>query len=127
MSQLRKIIYEFRLEVSTIILILGVFMAMVGFFGLSPDLAPGPIKSMLDAVGDWYLWFIIIGPFLAIFGVWYASDYIRKAKEFESLIETTSKAKFVKNLDRIEELAWFLTYKHQVKVAEKKKAFKIKK
>lgn len=126
-SQIKETMHEYRLEISTVVLILGAFMSLVGFFGLYPSNAPNPISSMLDSIGNWYLWFIIVGPFLIIFGVWYATDYVKKAKEFESLIGTTSKAKFVKNLDRIEELAWFLTYKHQVKVAGKKMEFKIKK
>jgi hypothetical protein len=39
----------------------------------------------------------------------YAGDTIRKYREFDKLIDTDSKAKFVQNQDRIEYLAWLLS------------------
>ncbi len=67
------------------------------------------------------------GPIILIAGGWYFFDNLRKRKEFKELMETTSKAKFIRNMDRAEFLAWKLTMDHQKQLMDKKKEFHIKK
>ena len=126
MGLLKNIFQEKKLEISVILLCVGTLVSLIGFAGLYADEFPSVLTSMADTVGDWYLWFVLIGPILLMVGIYFIFDSHRKRKEFEELIATTSKAKFVKNMDRIEELAWHLTRKHQMQVAEKKAKFRIK-
>ena len=52
-------------------------------------------------------------------------DFFKKTRELASLIDTPSKAKFVRNLDDIEYLAWVLPQRFEDKVIAKKKEFKL--
>ncbi len=58
-------------------------------------------------------------------GAFYFGDTIKKHREFNKLIDTDSKAKFVQNQDRIEYLAWLLSARFEKKVQEKKKEFRL--
>jgi hypothetical protein len=47
-------------------------------------------------------------------------------REYERLMETKSKATFIRNQDRIEELAFTLTENHRRRLQEKKEELKIR-
>ncbi len=63
---------------------------------------------------------------MLIAGAWYFFDNVKMRREFKELMETTSKAKFIRNLDRVEYLAWKLTPDHQNQLTKKKSEFHIK-
>ena len=48
-------------------------------------------------------------------------DFVKKTRELSKLIDTPSKAKFVRNLDDIEYLGWVLPGRYEKKVLDKKK------
>lgn len=79
-----------------------------------------------DVLGDWAYWVLIIALAMIIIGGYYIYSFRTMLKEFRNLIDENSKARFIKNLDRIEELAWRLHPKYEKIVIEKKKEFKIK-
>ena len=121
---------EFRLEVGLIILIAGLIFTILGvahFFvpqkaPLEPDFLTDLVRNK---IGDWIIWLVFWGPILLLAGVFYAGDTIRKFREFNRLMDTDSKAKFVQNQDRIEYLAWLLSARLENRVQEKKREFKI--
>lgn len=124
---MKRFFITYTLHFSLVVLILGIFFTILGIFGVFYSyLAPDFIKDILDVVGDWMFWCVLVGPLMVIIGGLYFGDNIAKRKEFKELIETTSKAKFIRNMDQIEYLAWKLTSKHQSLVMEKKEEFKIK-
>jgi len=127
MSALNRFLRRFSLELTVLAVMLGAIMLTFGIFGYKPDWAPSVLSGIIDGIGNWYLWLIFIGPFLLIGGLYYIIDGFRKRREFMELIDTGSKAKFVKNYDRIEELAYSLSEKHQRMVAEKRAEFRMKK
>ncbi len=86
----------------------------------------GMILWSYDLVGNWAFWFVIPGLVMIIFGSYYLYDFFRKLKEFNNLMETKSKAKFIKNIDRVEELAWRLHPRYERLVIERKKKYKIR-
>ncbi len=100
-------------------IVLTVFLADRYAFGLGK--APGILGEIDAHIGDWMVWLIVLGPLLLIIGGYYFVDTIRKRREFARLIATDSKAKFVRNQDRIEFLAWILG-RHYYQQSEKKKA-----
>jgi hypothetical protein len=79
-----------------------------------------------ELLGDWSYWLIVIGFILLIGGSYYMFVFLRQLKEYKSLINEPSKAKFIKNLDRLEELAWRLHPRYERIVIDRKKKFKIK-
>jgi hypothetical protein len=79
-----------------------------------------------DAVGNWAFWLLILGLLLLVPGIYYLMVFIKQMKEFRELMKTDSKALFIKNQDRIEELAWRLHPKYERMVIEKKLKLKVK-
>jgi uncharacterized membrane protein len=112
-----------------LLLILGIILTLLGILGvfIINDDSPKYLKDLNDSVGNWIYWCILVGPVVIIAGAWYFFDNRQKRKEFKELMETTSKAKFIRNMDRAEFLAWKLTVDHQKQLIEKKKELHIKK
>jgi hypothetical protein len=116
-----------------LLLILGIILTILGIYGVfifDENADPPPPSSMvnlMDSIGNWIFWCVLVGPVVLIAGGWYFFDNRQKRKEFRELMETTSKAKFIRNLDRAEFLAWKLTLEHQKQLIEKKKELHIKK
>jgi hypothetical protein len=126
---IKRTLTTHALKLGLIFFILGILLTIVGILGVfvvNSD-SDESLKNFIDSFGNWIYWCMLAGPFVLIGGGWYFFDNINKRKEFRELIETTSKAKFIRNLDRIEFLAWKLTPEHQEKLFEKKKEFHIKK
>lgn len=122
---------EWRLEIGVMILIIGITLTIliVGNF-LVPDTCSSPPDFACDIIrnkiGNWMVWFFVAGPIFLLAGIFYVGDTVRKYREFNRLIDTDSKAKFVQNQDRIEYLAWLLSSRLEKRVEKKKKEFKIK-
>ncbi len=105
----------------------GALLTLIGLKGAYfPDLSIPLINEVVRDVGPWISWIAVIGPLLLIGGGWVLGDGILKRKEFNRLIGTTSKSAFVRNLDRLEQLAWLLSADHEEKVWERKRHFHVK-
>jgi hypothetical protein len=108
---------ELRYELSALFLVLGV-LAMV--FSLThyliPRESPDWLRSIHSAIGEYKVWELFLGFLAVLAGGFYFVDTIRKEREFERLISTTSKELFVKNMKRIETL----TYEHLPSAYEKR-------
>ncbi|MDD4308474.1 MAG: DUF3198 domain-containing protein [Thermoplasmata archaeon] len=79
-----------------------------------------------ELVGNWAFWFFIIGLVLLVPGIYYLVTFVRQLREFRELMKTDSKALFIKNQDRIEELAWRLHPDYERLVIDKKAKLKVK-
>lgn len=125
---LKRIFTTYTLHFGLILLLLGIPLTIFGVFGvfLPPPDSLNALKGIIDSIGNWKYWCVLLGPVLIIAGGWYFFDNLTKRREFHELMENTSKAKFIRNLDRVEYLAWRLTPKHQSLFIEKKKGFRIK-
>jgi len=119
---------ELRYELSALFFALGI-LGMV--FSLTQYLAsaqsPDWLKSIHRAVGEYVVWEAFLGFLAVLAGGFYFVDTIRKEREFERLISTTSKELFVKNMRRIEELTYdHLPSAYERRFLEKKREFRIK-
>lgn len=128
MSRMPKsILTEYRLELSGMFIVLFGFLTVVGVIGtfLQDDLPSYLVflTDLTDPVGSWCYWFVLIGPLGLVVAAWWMYDYVKKSRKLERLIETPSKAKFVRNLDDIEYLAWSLPHRFEQKVLRKKRDF----
>lgn len=119
---------EFRYEVSALVLAVGV-LAMV--FSLTqwvmPTQSPEWLRSIHQAIGNYVIWEGFLGFLAVLAGGFYFVDTIRKEREFERLITTTSKELFVKNMKRIEELTYdHLPSAYERRFLEKRREFRIR-
>ncbi len=126
---MRKFFHENKLGLSTIGIIVGlplILASALSFMYSTGEENSDLIQFSYDLFGDWAFWIIIPGLLMLIIGSYFVYDFYRKMKEFRSLMTIESKAKFIKNLDRIEFLAWRLHPNYERVVIEKKKKYKIR-
>jgi H+/Cl- antiporter ClcA len=123
----KSILTEYRLELGSFLgLLLGV-LTVIGIVGVFFDGTLPTYLSVLtdlsDPFGSWVYWLLIAGPIGLTVCIWWIYDFMSKTRKLAKLIETPSKAKFVRNLDDIEYLAWSLPQRYEDQVLGKKKEF----
>lgn len=118
---------EYRLELSSMLIVLFAFLTIIGvvgvFFENSLPSYLSFLKDLTEPAGSWAYWFVAIGPIGLVVSIWWLYDYVKKTRELADLIDTPSRAKFVRNLDDIEYLAWSLPRRYEKQVIQKKKDF----
>lgn len=118
---------EVKLELSYVVFALGVLMSLLAAFHyLLRAHLPAAVIDLLNDIGNWIIWFVVVGPLLAFVGGWYFVDLLRKQREFERLINVNSKAHFVRNQARLETLAWYLRSDYEERIIEQKRRWKIR-
>jgi hypothetical protein len=91
-----------------------------------PTFLKGGFAELADGVGRWrYPLFFASGAALGV-SIYLAYTTWKKRNEFEELMDTDSKAEFIKSLEDLEYLAYQLGPKYEEKVWDKKQTFKIK-
>lgn len=127
-------IYDYADLISVLLLVLSISSTILGGATAYKDALPttGPLgflsylKPATQMIGNWYLWLVFLGPLgIIIFG-YLTVDYYLMKKKFEELINTDSKAQFIKNYKELEELAWKLTTWHRMRLTKKKVEFNIR-
>lgn len=125
----KSVITEYRLELSTFLSLLFGFLTIVSMIGIIlGDSAPSYLQFIVDLgdpFGNWLTWLVVAAPIGFVVCVWWFYDYVKKTRELAKLIDTPSRAKFVRNIDDIEYLAWALPQRFEDQVIAKKKEFKL--
>lgn len=125
----KSVITEYRLELSTFLSLLFGFLTIVSMIGIFlGDSAPSYLQFIVDLgdpFGNWLTWLVVAAPIGFVVCVWWFYDYVKKTRELAKLIDTPSRAKFVRNMDDIEYLAWALPQRFEDQVIAKKKEFKL--
>ena len=132
----KSFLTEYRLELGCLLGLLFAFLTIAGVVEVwvlagtedDPNILPSYLSWLGDLsspLGDWATWAVIIAPIGLIACVWWLYDYVKKTRELAKLIDTPSKAKFVRNMDDIEYLAWVLPKRYENQVIDKKKEFKL--
>lgn len=123
----KSLLTEFRFELSSLFVLIFIFLTIVGIVGVFyDDDVPSylaPLKDLTEPFGDWVYWLVVIGPLGLVICAWWMYDFVKKTRKLAKLIRTPSKAKFVRNLDDIEYLAWSLPQRFEDEVLKKKKDF----
>lgn len=109
--------------VGTVVSLLSLWELMV-MFEMEP-LKDYPIP-LVEQLNEWAWLTLIIGGVIAIGGWLYYHDHNKNYKRFHELMDTDSKAQFVRNIDEIEELALDLGPDFERQVMEKRKEFRVK-
>jgi len=132
----KNILTEYRLELGCLLGLVFAFLTVISIVEVwvlagtddESHILPSYLTWLGDLsspLGDWATWAVVIAPIGLIVCIWWLYDYVKKIRELASLIDTPSKAKFVRNLDEIEYLAWSLPQKFEDLVIKKKKDLKI--
>ncbi len=119
----KSFLTEYRLELGSFLTLFFGFLSVIGLVGLFSKTTF--LQPLIAPFGGWISWVAIIAPIALIVCAWWLYDYFSKARKLRKLIDTPSKAKFVKNIDDIEYLAWNLPHRFEVKVFDKKKELKV--
>ena len=126
----KSFLKEYRLELASFLCAVSVFITVVGVVGVFfVDTLPSylfALEELAQPFGSWSYWLVVLGPLLLVGGGWWLYDYVKKTRELARLIDTPSKAKFVRRLDDIEYLAWSLPKRFEDKVIEKKRRLNVK-
>jgi hypothetical protein len=124
-----NVLTEYRVEMGITLLLVFGLASLIGILGASTNNNLtgfwSTFQSIVESFGNWVYWLAFIGPLGFLCALWWMADYILKVKKLKNLIDTESKAKFIKNQDDIEYIAWRLPKKYKVLVAKKKIELKI--
>ena len=105
----------------------GFISTIVGLFGvIIPEHAPSFVGGALDRIGNWGYWLFFIGLLLLAGGIWQIWSEISNQRKFERLMLVDSKAKFIRDQDELEYLAWSLGKDYKERVEKRKKDLRIK-
>lgn len=133
----KSFLTEYRLELSALLSVVFGLLSVVGLIGATyikvngstvTFKIPGGLSFLQDLIqpfGSWVTWIAVIAPIGLIVCLWWFYDYVTKTRKLSRLIDTPSKAKFVRNIDDIEYLAWVLPNRFEQKVIKKKREFRI--
>jgi len=112
------------LATSAVISIISGFMFFIGMVGQwysDSSIAP---TAILDFLGDWDIWVLIVGLILFCFSLYYFWDTKSNMQKFEEMISTSSKKEFQKNWTELEQLARYqLPKEYRKRVAEAREKF----
>jgi hypothetical protein len=133
----RDFLTEYRLEMSALLSFVFGLLSVIGLVGARYINIDGKIvtfklpagisflQDLIQPFGTWVTWISVIAPIGFIVCIWWLYDYIQKARKLSRLMDTSSRAKFVRNLDDIEYLAWVLPRRFEKRVLDKKREFKL--
>lgn len=129
--QLRTFLRSHRAVFSVLILAVGVFLTVlaVGYYTPVANVGPFPAINGVTAPpnGENYnLVFVLAGPIVTIIGAYFVGAYYLARRRFEHLMETRSKAEFLRNLPEVEDLLWDLTPADEHRYATKKADLRIR-
>ena len=113
--------------IALLCLLLGIIMVVFGSVGAYYDGKSAPFGlDFISDIGTWGYWLILLGVFGAILGGYYVFDHMTEINEFEKLMKNPGRANFIKNLDRIEELAYHLGGPFERRVIDRKLEYRLR-
>jgi len=126
-KRLKRLTREYMLVVTAIGLFVGVIFLIIGILGFMPDYELPVFSDIVEDIGNWYWWFLIISLFFFIpASGWFMYSNMADRRRFDELIDTDSKKVFVSNLDELEEIAFRLGTTYQEELFDKKEELKVK-
>ncbi|MBI5001381.1 MAG: DUF3198 domain-containing protein [Euryarchaeota archaeon] len=106
---------------------LSVAASVIGVLGAWVVAYDSPVELLfLKPLDGWGYWMLFLGALAALVLGFYLAERISMQRELNGYLTSASKAKFLANLDRIEELGWRLGGAYEKRVIAKKGEFKLK-
>ena len=108
--------------------IVGAILTFIGVAGVFLDGSAWVADSAIfDSIGNFDLWFMLIGGMMLVFSLFYLYDHLMAKKKFEEYIDTPSKSRILHNFDEIDKLAYKLGSAHLITWRDIKRKHKIRK
>jgi len=126
-KQMNVILQEHMLAISMVGTILSSFMVFVGTMGQwYSDSSISP-TTILDFIGDYDIWVLIIGLITFSFSAYYLWLIRYYMNQFEEIVSTNSKKEFQKRWTEVEQMARYQLPKvYRKRVAEIREKFGLK-
>ncbi|MCI4364946.1 MAG: DUF3198 domain-containing protein [Thermoplasmata archaeon] len=119
-----------RAAISVVVLAVGALLTVlaIGFFTPLSNL---PTFSSINSAtnqpnANYNLVFVIVGPIIAIVGMYLVGAYYYARRKFEHLMVTKSKAEFLRNIPELEEILWELTPIDEVRYETKRAELRVR-
>jgi hypothetical protein len=119
----------YRAWIADFVLAVGVLLTVLalGYFTPLANAAPfQAINSATTSGANYNLVFVVVGPIVIIAGAYLTGAYYTARRKFEHLMNTKSKAEFLRNIPELEDLLWELTPADEVRYEEKKAELRIR-
>lgn len=124
-----ELLVEYRAELSVFLLIILGLAMFIGILGAATNNEPtgslSVFHDLVSAFGGWVYWLALVGTIGFLIVLWWAIDFVLKIRKLKELMDTESKAKFIKIMDDVEYIAWRLPKRYKDMVAQKKVDLKI--
>jgi hypothetical protein len=124
-QKLHRFLRTYRFLVAIVIFAAGDFLSALALGDFTPLANSAPFTSinMVTNAPDgtnYNLLFVVLGPIVAIIGAYFFGAYLVARRKFEHLMETKSKAEFLRNIPEVEQLLWELTPHDEERYFEKR-------
>ncbi|MCI4334189.1 MAG: DUF3198 domain-containing protein [Thermoplasmata archaeon] len=112
--KLRVLLRTHRFLVAVVIFGAGLLLSTLAlgyFLPISSDPPFNTINGITNQPNgaNYNLLFVIAGPIVAIVGAYFVGAYLVARRKFEHLMQTRSKAEFLRHIPELEQLLWELT------------------
>ena len=122
--QLNSWLQEHMLAVTSVGTIISTFMFLIGVLGQWYSNESWSPDAILNVVGDWAIYVLIIGIIALGFSAYYLWLTRHYMSRFEEIISTNSKKEFQKNWTEIEQIARYqLPKEYKKRVSEAREKF----
>lgn len=129
-QRFRAAMRAYRFPISAVIFAAGILLSILALGDFTPLRSVGPFPAIDSATDtpatNYNLVFVVVGPIVSIVGAYLVGAYLVARRNFEHLMTTKSKAEFLRNIPRLEELLWDLTPRDQYRYEEKRSELRVR-
>jgi hypothetical protein len=137
-QRLRRGLRSYRYPLSLFVLAVGILLSAFAFGDFVGPVQHTPVFQFLNPYTDpslnganpnapnYDLAFAVAGPIIFIVGAYLSGAYILARRKFEHLMETRSKAEFLRNIPDLEDLLWDLRPEDEQRYLAKRTELKIR-
>jgi hypothetical protein len=119
----RHALRTYRAAISIFVLAVGALLTLLAVGYFTPLANSFPFTAINGATAqpnaNYNLVFVIVGPIVVIVGAYLVGAYYNARRKFEKLMQTKSKAEFLRNIPELEQLLWDLTPRDEVRYERK--------
>ncbi|MEF8880044.1 MAG: hypothetical protein V5A64_06615 [Candidatus Thermoplasmatota archaeon] len=132
-NRITDFLREYTLPLSSVVTIASIILLMMGaiWFGLREALTSGEIPlgaytNLIEDLGNWNFYLLVVGFILLITGVWYLYNYHKNKKFLLEEIKTNKRSELIKNRHELDVVSRHLPSKYRKMYKDKLKKLNIK-
>lgn len=135
-QRLRTGMRTYRFALSAVVFAVGILLTALALMEFLGPLSTNPVLLPINKVTDpadnggtgpnYDLAFAVLGPIIFIVGAYLIGAYLVARRTFDHLMETKSKAEFLRNIPELEQVLWDLTPNDERRYFDKRAELKIR-